>query len=147
MKLKNPWKFIEKTVLFFFCVLLCTTSLYASQEGVIPFDTFKVESRGIGESGPVVVSGRQNEHGFESLEVIAFGKTFQITQAQLKELQDGLMNGLQLSYEYGYKNLGGRTLYLRFSKGFTSGIAKANLITINESGTIIITTIENEKSL
>jgi hypothetical protein len=110
----------------------------ASQEGVLVFGLFKVESRGIGESGPVVLSGRQTPDGFESLKVLAFGKTFIFTETQLKELHGALLNGLQLSYERGYAELGGRTLYLRFSKGFTSGIVGARLVTIAESGTISI---------
>ena len=61
-------------------VSLCfATAVGASQEGVLPLASFTVESPGIGESGPVVVSGRQNQTGFEVLEVNAFGRTFKLT--------------------------------------------------------------------
>jgi hypothetical protein len=119
--------------------LLCAAPVAnASQEGVLVLGSFKIESPGLGESGPVVVSGRQGPSGFESLEIGAFGKTFTVTKPQLKEMQGGLVNGLQLSYERGYANLGGRTLYLRFSKGFTSGVVDAKVITVTEGGTITV---------
>lgn len=111
----------------------------ASQEGVLAFGAFTINSFGIGESGPIVVSGRQGQRGVESLEVKAFGKVFALNAEQLRMLQGGLLNGLQLSYEGGYRELGGRTIYLWFSKGFTSGVAEAKLITIRENGVITVT--------
>jgi hypothetical protein len=110
----------------------------ASKEGVLTFDSFKIESSGIGDSGPVVLSGRQSPDGFENMEVNAFGKTFVFTEAKLKLLRGSPVNGMQLSYEHGYAELGGRTLYLLFSKGFTSGITEARLVTITEDGAIAI---------
>jgi hypothetical protein len=97
-----------------------------------------VESLGIGDSGPVVLSGRQSPDGFASLKINAFGKTLALTEPQLKKLKGGHLNGLQLSYEHGYTELGGRTIYVRFSKGFTSGITEARLVTITEDGAIAI---------
>ena len=135
---------MHRAVAAILCALLSAAPLSASQEGVLVLGSFKVESPGIGESGPVVVSGRQNASGFERLEVSAFGKVFTLTKTQLKELRGGLTNGLQFSYEGGYSDLGGRTIYLRFSKGFTSGVAEAKLVTITESGSITVTA-ENKR--
>ena len=47
----------------------------ASQEGVLTFNTFQISSPGIGQSGPVVVSGEQNSNQIVSLTVQAFGHT------------------------------------------------------------------------
>jgi hypothetical protein len=99
-----------------------------------------VDSPDIGESGPVVVSGRQGPDGFESFAVSAFGKTFVLTKPQLDEMKGGHMNGLQFSYERDYAHHGGRTLYLKFSTGFPSGVLASKSVTLKESGEIIIAT-------
>jgi hypothetical protein len=41
---------------------------------------------------------------------------------------------VQLSGEAGYKQLGGRTLYLILSMGFTSGSRDEKLVSVNERG-------------
>src|SRR5215470_17741621 len=47
-------------------------------------------------------------------------------RSRLKQFRGGgFLNGLQFSYESGYPSLGGRTLYPRFSRGFTTGINEA----------------------
>src|SRR5262245_30302230 len=115
-----------------------TGAVFASQEGVLVLGAFRVESPGIGESGPVVVSGTRNSKGIENLRVEAFGKQFNLTQEQLKSLSGVLVNGLQLSYEGGYRELGGRTLYLLFSMGFTSGITQRRFVVITENGSVKI---------
>ena len=76
----------------------------ASQVGWLAFGSFKVESPGIGSSGPVVVSGRQGHDGIESFEVIAFGKLYTLSEQHMSKLQGRLFNGLQFSYEGGYKD-------------------------------------------
>lgn len=47
-----------------------------------------------------------------------------------------MLNGIQLSYEVGYKELGGRTLYIVFSQGFTSGAVVKRFVTVTESGSV-----------
>jgi hypothetical protein len=113
-----------------------------SKEGVLVLGTFKVESPGIGESGPVTMSGRQGPDGFESLTVNAFGKNFILTKPQLDEMKGGYVNGLQFTYERGYTRLGGRTLYLQFFQGFSSGVVESKSVTLKESGGITIATEE-----
>ena len=108
----------------------------ASQEGVLVFGNFKIESPGIGSSGPVTVSGTQGGKGISSLRVEAFGKQFDLTSDQLKGLAGVMTNGLQLSYEAGYPELGGRTVYLLFSMGWTSSTYRRVFVVITESGSI-----------
>jgi hypothetical protein len=116
--------------------LLGASLALASQEGVLTFGTFRVESPGIGNSGVVTVAGRQGAQGVESLRIEAFGKRFDLSRDQLQALQGSMLNGLQLSYEGGYKELGGRTLYIVFSKGFTSGVVSQRLVTVTEDGAV-----------
>ena len=123
------------------CCLLLATILtgsfaLASQEGVLNLGSFRLESPGIGESGVVVVTGRQSATSVDSLVIEAFGKRFELSSTQLQALQGGMLNGVQLSYEAGYKQFGGRTLYLVFSRGFTSGVTVKRFVTVNESGSI-----------
>jgi hypothetical protein len=111
----------------------------ASEEGLLALGAFRVESPGIGESGPVTVSGRQSQTAVESLEVKAFGKVFTLTKEQLKQLRGGgMLNNVQLTYETGYKELGGRTVYVRLGQGFTSGSIDARIVAVSEDGKVTI---------
>ena len=107
----------------------------ASQEGALVLEKFTIESPGIGSSGPVIVSGTQGK-GITSLRIEAFGKQFYLTPDQLMSLQRVSANGLQLSYEGGYEELGGRTIYLLFTTGFTRQAIQRTFVTIKESGSV-----------
>jgi hypothetical protein len=70
----------------------------------------------------------------------AFGRQFSVTATQLRELNlpsEQIVSGLVASYEPGYEEVGGRTVYLRF---FTSGIPGEfrGVISLNEAGHISI---------
>ena len=108
----------------------------ASQEGMLAWSEFAISSPGIGESGPVKISGMQTSEGIASLKISAFRREHVASVSQLQELQGFSANGLLLSYEKGYRELGGRTLYLGFVKGFTSGVQTKKVITFNEVGEI-----------
>ena len=111
---------------------------YGSEEEALVFGTFRVESPGSGGVGPVIVSGARGTEGFERLKVEAFGREFDLTPDQLNSLRGVVVNGLHLSYEAGYRALGGRTIYLQFSTGFTSGIKRRMFVVITESGSVRI---------
>jgi len=126
-----------KSILF--VILLSISGLgFASKEGVLALYYFQINSLGIGKSGPVNVSGRQSRLGIEFLTVTAFGKVFRLNKEQLNGLQGGLLNGIQLTYERGYKELGGRTIYLQFTKGFTTGNLQTILVVLSEDGKITV---------
>ncbi len=117
-------------------LLTLSSASFASQEGILILDKLFLESAGIGESGPVKVSGTQTPTGITSLQVQAFGKSVQLNPAQLKALDGGQYNSIQLSYEGGYKELGGRTIYIKLSKSFTSGEVASVFIVITEDGKV-----------
>jgi len=114
-------------------------SASASKEGILRMDTFELTSDGIGGSGPMTISGKQGNNGISKLTIAAFGKRFVLNEVQLAAIQGLPINGLQLSYEAGYKELGGRTVYLVLSKGFTSGTVGQKFVVITENGAIEIT--------
>lgn len=116
-------------------IVLCSTlPAHASKEAVLALDKFQVSSPGIGQSGPVVVSGEQEANRVVSLAVQAFGRTVNLSPEQLAKLRGGFINGIQISYEAGYRQLGGRTVYVILSKGFTSGLQETQLVSVNENG-------------
>lgn len=115
-------------------VPMCACMVIASEESVRIFKTFRFEASD--ESGPVVISGTQNDSGISSLQIAAFRRSFTLAPAQLKQLRGLMVNGMQLSGEPGYESLGGRTLYLLLSMGFSSGTTKAKLISVNQRGDI-----------
>ncbi len=112
------------------CGLFVAASVAASEVAAYEFRAFRFESRDL--SGPVVVTGTQGDHGITALHITAFGKSFTLTPAQLKQLRGLMVNGVQLSGEGGYTGFGGRTLYLFLSMGFGSDIGKSRYVTISE---------------
>ena len=103
---------------------------------MLPLSAFSMESPGIGDSGPISISGQKTPTGFLNLNIKAFGREFVLNERQLVRLEHVSVNGIQLSYEAGYKELGGRTLYIVFIKGFTSGARSTQTIELRESGDV-----------
>lgn len=122
-----------------FILLTLSTAASASQESILTLDKLLVGSAGIGESGAVKVSGSQTPSGVTALSIEAFGRSMQLTAAQLKALDGGQYNSIQLSYEDGYKELGGRTIYIKLSKAFTSGQVVSAFVVVTEDGKVKVT--------
>jgi hypothetical protein len=98
---------------------------------------FRLESDGIGQSGAILVEGKQNDKAqIVALTVRAFGKEYRVPPEQLKVLAGLGANGIRVSYESGYEELGGRNVYIQLQLGFTSHTADTALITITENGKI-----------
>jgi hypothetical protein len=119
--------------------LLASTQAYASQEIILKWSSFSIESEGVAGSGPVVVAGKQDATGITAMTVKAFGHVYALGKEHLAMLRPLRPNGMQLSWEGGYKDLGGRTLYIQLSTGFfVSGIKARKFVVINERGDILI---------
>lgn len=112
------------------------TSSMASQEGVLSIGELHVTSPGIDESGPIEVTATRTPNGFTALAVQAFGRITKLTETQLAALHGQFVNGVQLSYEGGYKELGGRTVHIVLSKGFTSGVQESQRVSVDEQGEV-----------
>lgn len=107
---------------------------FTSKEGVLVIQNFRLQSAGIGTSGPVVVEGQRDAKGkFQKISVKAFEKSLEVDPALLAQINDQA-NGVQISYEHGYRSVGGRTVYLVFSKGYTSDVKSKLVLSIDESG-------------
>ena len=119
------------------CVLSVPTPTSASQEGLLAIGEVRVASPGIGDSGPIVVTATRGPNGFSAFEVQAFGHATSLTKAQLAMIQ-GQVNGVQMSYEAGYTELGGRAVHVVLSRGFTSGTQASQQISVNERGRVTV---------
>ncbi len=119
--------------------LLAAAPTYGSQEGMLRWSSFSVDSEGIGSSGPVTVSGKQDKTGITAMTVKAFGRVYQLGKEHLDLLKSMRVNGMQLSYEGGYIQLGGRVLYIQLSTGFyVSGVKARKFVVIHEGGDISV---------
>lgn len=121
--------------------LAFATSIYASQEGSLVLSSLRLESAGIGSSGKVIVEGKQDQtNRLLTLTVTAFGKIYVVPKEKLASLADFHANGIRISYEAGYANLGGRTIYIHLQSGVASETWKEALITLVEDGKIDLKT-------
>jgi hypothetical protein len=136
---RNVGTFLGSFLVLLVFLLTAVPLAGASDEGALPLGSFRIDSPGNGASGPVVVFGRQTESGIASLQVEAFGKVFTLSPQHIKNLEGTLINGLQLSQESHFRELGGPHIYLMFTMGITSGMTQKKLVTISKRGDITIT--------
>lgn len=122
----------------FLAAFVFVSPVYSSQEGTLILSEFKIESAGIGESGKIKLSGHQDHSGFSRIEIEAFDKKYRLSDKQLKKLNGLLWNGVQLTYERGYEKLGGRTVYIRFSNGFSSATRDVRFVVVKENGDLSV---------
>jgi hypothetical protein len=121
--------------------LVCGTalSLTASEEGALVVSSFNIHSAGIDRSGPVEISGSyDNNQGLTSLVIRALGREFTLTKEQRGQFAGLFLNSVQVTYEAGYREVGGRTIYLVLGRGFLSGTEESKVITLNERGDITV---------
>ena len=121
------------------CAVLVPLALaqpaYASKEGGLSLYTVKLDSPGMHDSGPVHVEMKRSDEGIESLRVFAFGKTETAPSALLASIkQKRWLNGVQLSWERGYPEMGGKTIYLSLTEGGTAGVVVVAVIGFSEGG-------------
>ncbi len=109
----------------------------ATAEGMLTIVRFELESPGVGESGPVTVSGTQSQIGITSLTIHAFGKVLVLSPSQLKAIAGFPANGIAISYAMAPEKQGGRTIYVSIAKEFTSGVISRRLISVTERGGVM----------
>ena len=126
-----------KTSITIIVLLTFISNASSSQEGILALSGFRLESNGIGSSGKVVIEGKQNENSETvSLKINAFGKEYVVPKDKLAGLSGLRANGVRISYEAGYTGLGGRTIYIQFQVGFTTGAREQALVTLTEDGKV-----------
>ena len=123
---------MKKFKLFsFLLVIVFAQEAFTSKEGMLGLSSFQLESKGMDNSGSIVVKGRSDQTGkIESLAVSAFGKDFAIAKEVIDLLPNA--NGIQLTYEHGWENVGGKTVYVTFLSGFTTSERSRKILVVQE---------------
>jgi hypothetical protein len=129
----------SSSFMFLLCAVLTPLALaqptYASKEGGLSLYTVKLDSPGMDDSGPVHVEMKRSDKGIETLKVSAFGKTETAPSALLGSIkQKRWLNGVLLSWERGYPDMGGKTIYLSLTEGGTAGAVVVAVIGFSEHG-------------
>jgi hypothetical protein len=99
-------------------LLVVSPGVCTSEEGGLSPGGLRFEVRGNEETGLVVVDIMQGTGGVQECYITAFGKSYQLSDSQLKALGKGPYDAVQYSYESGRKNLVGRTIHIRLGLGF-----------------------------
>jgi len=109
-------------------VASCSIALFAdaSRERYLEFDEFLIEANAGGDIGQVVVTGNRNDRGsLDSLQVEFLELSVSVPDSILSEIPR-YANGIRLSAESGYRELGGRTIYVVFSRAGASSPPKCD---------------------
>jgi hypothetical protein len=129
-------------VKYVFVALACTAlagAAVAAQEGASPSAVFSIAWEGRETVGPITARGSRGPDGsLQRLTVVAFGRTTEVPAEVMAELSKLRFNGVLLSSEPGYPELGGRTAYLQFVVGFTSGVINGVIVAVDEGGSVRI---------
>jgi hypothetical protein len=125
-------------------ILLFSQTIYASKEAPLGFNSFYFSSEGVGASGQVTIKGSQDSTGIQSLTINAFDREYKISKQYLTKLGIISANQIHISYEYGYYGPGGRSLYIRLTRGGVGGSASGKILTLRANGKIRIADFTNE---
>jgi hypothetical protein len=107
----------------------------ASKEGGLSLFSVKLDSPGMDESGPVHVEMKRSDEGIKQLIVSAFGRTGAAPSQLLESIKEKRwLNGIQLSWEKGYRLTGGRTVYVSLTEGGSWGGVVVAVIGFGEDG-------------
>lgn len=97
--------------------------------------SFTIRSNETVSSEPITITGATDAKGHLShLDVFAFNKNTSVPENILKQIP--IFNGLCFSHEAGYSQTGGKTLYILFQTGFTSGGVRGVYLVVKENGSI-----------
>jgi hypothetical protein len=120
-------------------LLAASAVLHASQEGIFPIGSMRIESASVGDWGAVAIDIKQDDKGMQRFGVQAFGRSYLLSAAQLRELEGVMYNAIQISREAGYAEREGRTIYVKLGVGFTSGqVSRVKYVVVTEAGAITV---------
>ena len=117
---------MKTSILILSILLLVSNPVRASQERAETFSSFSIEA------SAASVHGKQSQAGVEALRIDAFGRTFTLSKKQLRALDGLIVNGIQVSSDAGYPGMGGQSIYIRLSLGFTSGELAHKYVVVSE---------------
>ena len=107
----------------------------ASKEGGLSLYNVVLDSPGMLGSGPIHVEMKRTDDGIGELAVSAFGRNEMAPPELLESIneKDGI-SGVMLSWEQGYKVMGGQTVYILLTEGASWGNVVVAIIKFSEDG-------------
>ncbi len=85
----------------------------ASEEEFVTWRSVRIESPPHPQTGTVVVDAALGDAGPTRFEIKAFGRAHTLTPADLAKLRGFPLDGLRITYEASYPQLGGTTVYVK----------------------------------
>lgn len=108
---------LPRLTVAFGVLVFCSSGPTASMELILPLSTFRLESNVLGAGSVVTVSGTQTEKGLSLLIVEAFGRRCELKEQALGPLKGVDVNGIDLTYQGGRPETGGRVVGLVLRRG------------------------------
>lgn len=134
-------------------LFIITLSTFASEEDLLPWKDFSIGLGKHPKTGEITVTGTLGRLGYTKLTVSCFGKTREIQGKILAKLVLFSPHTMTATHSTGYEQLGGHTLYLKFTRLLAD--VKGNrttqraVLSLPENGepTIRVELVESEKTL
>ncbi len=111
-------KRIKALVVLALSMMSLTTTSFASKEVIVSANMLTFRSNGFGRTGPISIDVEASDSGSISMvKISAFGKTEKLNIQELQKIPKSNYNGIYVTYESGYKEVGGHTLYIVLTTG------------------------------
>lgn len=98
------------------CFILPSLSGFASQEKYLGWQNVKITAKKDANLGEVTIEVETEGAHYRSVTITVFGKVHKLNKEDLDKLHGLPLESLRTTHEAGYESLGGRTLYLVFTK-------------------------------
>ena len=80
------------------------------------------------------------------MRVTAFGRVQALGKSTLAALSARKFNSIALTYSIGYKDTGGRSVYVLLCQGFSSNVRVIAIVTVPENGEPRVRTVDDSGS-
>lgn len=122
-------------------LLASAPEVWSSEEGAVVWSSFSIHSAGLDDSGPIEVLGQAERGTVTKLTIKAFGRENVLKPEHLRQLDGLYLNAMQLTYEPGFTDVFGPSIYLTLSTSFASGATIEKRVMVTEGGTITVGTL------
>jgi hypothetical protein len=97
---------------------------HADEEQWLPWRTLTLECGQFQEVGKVTLKASTDGTAFQSFEIQSFGKTHQLSPAELESLRGFPLHSLSVTHSPGYPPLGGHGVYFKLRRTFYNASQK-----------------------
>ena len=100
----------------------------ASEEEIPAWKSVRVECEDVPEAGKIVFAAASSAGKFSSCEVSAFGTPHKLAGPELEKLRNFSLDGLRITHEAGYPQLGGHTVHFKLRRVAYSAREKTTVV-------------------